>query len=418
MRVDQTLAFAAIAIQFACSQPSAPAATISFASVSAGGSHTCGLSTEGRTYCWGSNTFAQLGGGPSTLLESHFYPAVVAGDVAFMAVSAGGLHTCALDASGTAYCWGANQYGQLGIGSDPAPERCRSTPCASTATAVSGALQFRVITAGWGHTCALSRSGDVYCWGDNRQGELGNDSIQLGTSTPTRVPRPGDADFVALGAGQWHTCAVSADGRAYCWGQNNWGQVGPAAKDTCFAQDATKLPCSRTPVLAAAGLALVTIGGGWGHTCALASDGATYCWGYDGSGQLGVEPVSVSMECPLRPESRQCSPQPLRVAGNLAFVALTVGGSHNCGLLENGEAYCWGGHLVGQLGDCSLRDYSAVPRPVCGGHRYILLSAGSGHTCAVAVAHDAYCWGPNDSGELGSGTLTAFGPVPVGPPEN
>src|SRR5947199_6522750 len=112
MRVDQTLAFAAIAVQFACSQPDGPGATISFASVSAGGSHTCGLSTEGRTYCWGSNTFAQLGGGPSTLLESHFYPAVVAGDVAFMAVSAGGLHTCALDASGTAYCWGANQYGR------------------------------------------------------------------------------------------------------------------------------------------------------------------------------------------------------------------------------------------------------------------------------------------------------------------
>ena len=97
-------------------QPSAPAATISFASVSAGGSHTCGLSTEGRTCCWGSNTFAQLGGGPSTLLESHFYPAVVAVDVAFMAVSAGGLHTCALDASGTAYCWGDNEYGQLGDG--------------------------------------------------------------------------------------------------------------------------------------------------------------------------------------------------------------------------------------------------------------------------------------------------------------
>src|SRR5947199_5813563 len=189
MRVDQTIAVPSIAIQFASSQPSPHAATISFPSLSAGGSHTCGLSTEGRTYCWGSNTFAQLGGGPSTLLESHFYPAVVAGDVAFMAVSAGGLHTCALDASGTAYCWGANQYGQLGIGSDPAPERCRSTPCASTATAVSGALQFRVITAGWGHTCALSRSGDVYCWGDNRHGEPGTDSHDVGTATTEPVSR-------------------------------------------------------------------------------------------------------------------------------------------------------------------------------------------------------------------------------------
>src|SRR5437667_10311598 len=108
MRVDQTLAFAAIAIQFACSQPSAPAATISFASVSAGGSHTCGLATEGRTYCWGRNTFAQLGGGPSTLLESPFYPAVAARDVAFMAVSAGGPHTCARAASETAYRGGAH----------------------------------------------------------------------------------------------------------------------------------------------------------------------------------------------------------------------------------------------------------------------------------------------------------------------
>lgn len=418
MRLNQIAVFAAIALQFACSEPSVPAATISFESVSAGDSHTCGISLDGSAYCWGSNNFAQLGGGASAALESHFYPMLVPGDVTFMAISAGGLHTCALDASGAGYCWGANQYGQLGIDSDLGPEKCRSTPCAASATLVSNTLRFRAIATGWGHTCALTLSGDVYCWGDNGEGQLGNDSIAVSTPTPTRVHLPAGVASIALGAGQWHTCAVSADATAYCWGQNNWGQVGSAAKDTCLTQDGTTQPCSRTPVLAAAGLGLVTIGGGWGHTCALGSDGATYCWGYDGSGQLGVEPDSVSTPCPLRAESKQCSLQPVRAAGNLAFVALTVGGSHSCGLLENGEAYCWGGHRLGQLGDCSLRDYSSVPRPVCGGHRYSLLSAGSGHTCAVAVNHDAYCWGPNDSGELGSATLNAFGPVPVGPPGN
>ena len=403
---------------FACLEPSAPSAPIRFASLSAGYFHTCGLAVGGKAYCWGGNQSAQLGGGPSAPLVDRFYPLAVAGEDSFASLTAGWLHTCALDDGGIAYCWGANQYGQLGTGSAAGPQRCGSLACASSPTLVSTQLQFREIVSGSGHTCALSTTGTVFCWGDNHDGQVGNDSVAAATSTPTLVHPPTGVTFVTLGAGQWHTCALTSDGQAYCWGQNNWGQVGPAARDTCRAEGGTSHPCSRTPVLVAQGLAFVAIGGGWGHTCALAADGPTYCWGYNGSGQLGVEPDSTTMECPLRPESKRCSAEPVRASGARTFVALTVGGSHNCGLLASGEAYCWGGHLVGQLGDCSLRDYSALPRAVCGGHRFTMLSAGSGHTCAVAVDQTAYCWGPNDSGQLGSGSLTAFGPVPVAPPRD
>jgi alpha-tubulin suppressor-like RCC1 family protein len=419
MRVFEAVTLATIAaVTFACGEATAPAEPISFVSLNAGYSHTCGLAVDGQSYCWGSNAYAQLGGGPKTPLLDHLFPLAVTGGVTLTALFPGGLHTCALDAAGTAYCWGANQYGQLATDPGHAQETCRSLPCVSSPTATSNALQFLIIAAGMGHTCALTGAGTVYCWGDNHDGQLGDDSIGPVTSSPTRVKAPNGVTFVALGAGQRHTCALSADGQAYCWGQNNWGQVGPAAKDACVGEGGITDPCSKTPVLAGEGLTFVTIGGGWGHTCALVADGATYCWGYDGSGQLGVEPDSVTTECPFLPSSHRCSLQAVRVSGDLALVALAVGGTHNCGLLASGEAYCWGGHLVGQLGDCSVRDYSSLPRPVCGHHRYVTLSAGSGHTCAIALDHRGYCWGPNDSGQLGSGTLTAFGPVPVGPPTN
>ncbi len=416
MHFHRTLAIAAmVAFGFACGEPSAPAKPISFASISAGYAHTCGISIDGAAYCWGSNNHAQLGGGPRAPLDSYFYPAAISGEVSFTALSGGGLHTCGLDAGGTAYCWGASQYGQVGA---KATESCFALPCASSPVPILDVPAFRMIAAGYSHTCALSSTGDIYCWGDNHYGQLGNDSVDATTWTPRQVPRPGTAEFVGLDAGQWHTCGVSSDGQAYCWGLNDWGQVGAAAKDTCLSEDAVSHhPCSRTPVLAASGLTLLAIGAGWGHTCGLTTSGATYCWGYDGSGQLGIEPDSVATECPVQPASKRCGLTPVRVSGDLAFVSLTVGGSHNCGLLATGEAYCWGGHLLGQLGDCSLRDFSSLPRPVCGGHLFAMLSAGSGHTCAIDLNQKAFCWGPNDSGQLGSGSLNAFGPVPVGSPQ-
>ncbi len=216
-----------------------------------------------------------------------------------------------------------------------------------------------------------------------------------------------------MSAGNSHTCALAEGGQAYCWGGNGLAQVGPSATDTCFRADGRADSCSATPVRAAQGLMFQAIAASAAHTCGLATDGAVYCWGYGGSGLLGVEPDAVAGECPGT-SLGTCSLSPIRVSGDLAFVSLTGGGS-SCGLTEDERAYCWGTNLLGQLGDCSTREYSSLPQPVCGDHRFTLLEAGGGHACGLTADGAAFCWGRNDSGQLGAGThgSVVYGPVKV-----
>lgn len=419
MRTSLSLSSAAaVLLGSACGEPAAPLEPAFFATVSAGdGFHTCGVAVDGRGYCWGSNNLAQLGGGPTMPLWQHPAPLPMAGEHRFTAVSAGGLHNCALDADRRASCWGSNRYGQLGIGHFGGPEgaKCGTVPCASEPTAVEGDLEFQTITAGWSHTCALSRAGDVYCWGSNSLGELGIGRSGLETSQAMPVRVASALRFTAVSAGERHTCALDENGAAFCWGQNSWAQLGPVTQETCVWEDGvTTVPCSTIPVPSAEGVAFTDVTAEGKHTCGLATDGGTYCWGYNGSAQLGADPATL--HCEIFEGTSSCSRTPVRVSGDGAFNFLEAGGVHNCGLLATGEAFCWGAHLIGQLGDCSLRDWSAMPRPVCGGHRFAQLSAGGHHTCAVALDGAAYCWGGNDAGELGAGLFTAFGPVRVDPP--
>lgn len=171
----QRVAAASLALLAAsCVENTGPAGQqLRWASISAAGFHTCALSVDGSAYCWGSNNYAQLGGGPTIPLWSHFRPIAVADGLAFAAVTAGGLHTCALAPDGRAYCWGRNVYGQLGTGSAEGPTVCRTSPCAAAPTPVASELEFRAMSAGRDHTCALSRAGGVYCWGANYAGQLG-----------------------------------------------------------------------------------------------------------------------------------------------------------------------------------------------------------------------------------------------------
>lgn len=411
------LAFTALLILSSCDQATAPVPEgVAFAQISAGGSHTCALAADGSAYCWGDNRFAQLGGGPDRPLVNRFRPVPVASDLPFEAMRSGGLHSCALDAGGRAYCWGRNALGQLGAGTDQALEVCTTTPCASSPVAVADDLEFAAISAGRDHTCGLSRNGAIYCWGANHAGQLGIGVAGPDAFSPTPVRVRSDRAFMAVSAGERHTCALAEDGSAHCWGENRWAQAGPAAGEVCPVNDLV-LPCTPTPAPTAEGLEFRAIAAGGQHTCALANDGGTYCWGYGGSGQLGVAPASAAQPCPSRTDSRSCSPDPVQVSGTLSFASITAGGSHNCGLLKDGRAYCWGGHLIGQLGDCSVRKLSAVPQPVCKGHRYVRLDAGSSHTCGIATDGAMYCWGRNDEGQMGSGGFTtAFGPKKVDQP--
>jgi alpha-tubulin suppressor-like RCC1 family protein len=184
-----------------------------FASLSAGFSHTCGMSTSGGAYCWGNSDEGELGIGPTDALFIPT-PTPVAGGLSFWAISAGVRFTCALATSGAAYCWGFNGWGQLGDGT--LETRFAPVP-------VSGGLLFDAITAGNIHSCGLTPNQAAHCWGDNGAGQLGNPGV--GAST-TPVPVSGGLTIRLISAGQGHTCALTSGGVAYCWGNNFAGEVG------------------------------------------------------------------------------------------------------------------------------------------------------------------------------------------------
>ena len=346
------------------------------AAVSAAGEHTCGLQITGSAYCWGRNDSGQLGDGSTTERRT---PVRVAGTFTFATLSAGFGRTCGVAATGAAYCWGVNTFGQLGDGtssSSPVP------------VLVQGGLTFATLSAGGGR-CGVTTSGAAYCWGDNTFGQLGDGTV---SSSPVPVLVQGGLTFATLGAGAGHTCGVTTSGAAYCWGYDKFGQLG----------DGSAGADSPAPVLLSGGLTFATLSGGNIHTCGVTPSGAAYCWGFNGDGQLGVGMTSVN------------NPTPLLVQGNLTFSAVSAGDSHTCGLATGGAAYCWGENSFGsgQLGDGTFSS-SPVPVLVQGGLTFATLSAGADHTCGVTTSGAVYCWGNNNSGQLGDGSSVARSGTPV-----
>jgi alpha-tubulin suppressor-like RCC1 family protein len=354
-----------------------------FESMSAGRFHTCALAAGGATYCWGANDFGQAGrpgliGAFPNAPATVFYPTPmrVAEGLTFVAVTAGGFHTCGLTAGGAAYCWGYNGYGALG--SSDFADSWHPVP-------VTGGLTFVKIEAGTNHTCALTSAGAAYCWGLNRSG-------QLGSSGPISSPKPlavvGGLSFASLSVGGSHSCGVTTDGGAYCWGENGGGQLGVGENVTS----------SSSPLPVSGGLTFASVSAGESHTCGITQSGSLYCWGWNFESQLGNGN-------PYTP-----SAVPVAVASSLTFKAIGAGSSHTCAIDTNGTGYCWGQNLDGQVGLGTVTgELFATPQAVVGGLAFDKLSVGRSHTCAATAAGVWYCWGANESGFLGVGTTTDSG---------
>ena len=234
------------------------------------------------------------------------------------------------------------------------------------------------IMTGGLHTCLVSVDGRMFCWG-------GNDEGQLGTGGSTRLATPAavgpELRFVAVAPGLSHSCAIARGGSLWCWGENDHGQLG----------DRTQAAHS-SPVRAAAGHAFRAIAAGAAHTCGLELDGVAWCWGSDAHGQLG-DGGSIDRSSPVA------------VAGPQRFSSLDVGWNFTCGLTDSGRAMCWGDNSAGQLGDGTNGDRHQ-PVPVQGNIEFRAITAGSAHTCGVTPSGEAYCWGRNASGELGDGSTS------------
>lgn len=295
---------------------------LTFASVSTGRLHTCGLTADGTAYCWGKGDSHLLGGGSDLAMSA---PLEVLGGLTFASLTAGVDHTCALTPDGEAYCWGSGALGNGSGGPSDLP------------TAVTGGLRFGMISAGDGHTCGVTEAGAVYCWGSNGWGKLGQGTLPTYWVVPARVPT--DLTFTAISAGYEHTCGITTEGTAYCWGKNRSGQLGDGTEDERFS-----------PTLVSGGLTFASLSAGDDFTCGLTPGGKAYCWGENSMGQLGDGSV----------ESRLV---PSPVAGGLAFAEVVAGEHHACGSTTSGATYCWGSGIFSQLGIGSVGNFE-VPTQV------------------------------------------------------
>lgn len=234
-----------------------------FATIKTGGRFACALTGAGAAWCWG----AALGGGAvlgAGADSGQLVPGPVSGSLTFTTLSAGNLHMCGI-AAGAAYCWGDDYYGQLGVGGSTT---CAfDQPCRRVPTAVSGGMTWTRIAAGQGHTCGIVQSGAAYCWG------VGTISGALGagkdTSTNTPLLVAGGMSWTDIAVGRDHTCAITVDGFAYCWGNNSYGQLGIG----------TQIVGSNTPLPVVPSLFFTAIEAAGEHTCAIGLAGKVYCWG-------------------------------------------------------------------------------------------------------------------------------------------
>lgn len=306
---------------------------------------------------------------------------------AAVAVTAGGGHTCALTPGGGVKCWGRNHEGQLGDGTTTE----RHSP-----VAVSGLTSGVVsVTAGESHTCALTNAGGVKCWGWNWYGQLGDGTT---TSRWTPVDVVGlAAGVVAVSAGYTHTCALTSAGGVKCWGNNFYGQIGDGANSHRHTPTDVSSMSSGISYIAA----------GSGHTCAIPAAGPTKCWGWNQFGQLGDGSTSDSN-----------TPVNVVEPGG-SFGAVAAGFSHTCAITEIGGVQCWGYNSSGQLGD-GTTNHHATPETVCAdavcsAPLYgVAVTAGAEHTCALTGAAGLLCWGDNSSGQTGdASSIDHMTPVSV-----
>jgi len=300
-----------------------------------------------------------------------------AGSDGWTAVSAGREHSCALTADGTAYCWGSNEFSQLGVDGDgtTCTRADREIPCRRVPVAVATTLRFKRVSAGGVHTCAISTNDRVYCWGDNLRGELGDPTVRR---TPVPVAIVTTAMFADVSAGGQHSCGVRTDGIGMCWGANDIGQIGNGSQQFGFG----------APAQLSSALRFASIVAGDDRTCGRLADGETFCWGSTWVNRVSGTDVTRS----------QNTPAPVQTS--LLFTHLALGNGTTCGIAADNSAHCWEANATGAMGDGTAAG-SLVPQPVAGGRRFIAIAGGAAQTCAISDAGEAWCWGAGSRGELG-----------------
>jgi alpha-tubulin suppressor-like RCC1 family protein len=368
------------------------------ATVAAGGDHTCAVTNSGAVQCWGSNIAGQVGNGAIGQLPS----AVIGLSGSVAAITTGDSHTCARTPAGTIKCWGYNFYGQLGNNDNTGAHQ--QTPVSVLDASSRVVTGLSDVAAGADHTCAVTPGGGVQCWGDNSNGQLGNnDNSGANRLTPVAVVDAGNvpiAGIAAVTAGAFHSCALTSAGRILCWGDNSNGQLGN--NDNTLVNKYTAVSVVDATNTAVTGATALASGGYF--TCGLFTGGAVKCWGDNSKAQLGMGTSGGQSLIPV-------------AATNLGsgVASIAAGVFHACAVTAAGAAKCWGYNADGELGDNSTATPQPTPSAVSGlGSGVAKIAAGQFHTCAASTAGALTCWGDNSKGQLGINVVGGRSLVPVG----
>lgn len=346
--------------------------------VDAGGAHACGLTKLGTAYCWGSNEYRQLG--TDSTVEKSNVPLRVAGGIPFKDIAAGSRHTCALSLTGKAYCWGLNGNEHLLGDGDAATGSYVSTPFPVTTTQT-----FMSIDASNSQTCALTNDGDAYCWPRTLRA-----STYQSFATPTLIG--GGLKFVSISVGSAHACGLTAQAKAYCWGWNYDQQLGTASYQQWIDD----------PVAVAGAHSFEEIAAGSSHTCARTSAGQVYCWGSDTQGLLGDGDAYAPGYTP-RP-----------IAGSHQIVSIGTGGAFTSAITASGAVLWWGSYTSDcgiddiMSGDgCDYEDQASSPKGL-GSYGFSSVSAGGMFNIGVTPDGRTGTWWYNNYGQLGGGSTAEF----------
>lgn len=345
--------------------------------ITSGSDFTCLRRSSGKVLCWGL-----ISSSPDKA------PAVVSGLSDAVAIAAGSYFACALRATGEVVCWGGNDYGQLGNG---------TTTASSVPVSASGISNAVAISAGALHACALLASGEYACWGRNDQGQFGN-----GVSGVNKNLSPVTASgshFKSLTAGLNSTCGITASNNVMCWGLTGYGALGDGVQHLSGDGYAKSEPTAVAGISDVVQLFGGGISGDIGGWCAMQSSGHVLCWGVNVHGEVGTGTATPS---PLVPSAPLNLPEAVALpsaAGNAQ--------SGMCAIRPSGQVSCWGPNIAGRFGDISNVDALVyVPTDLLDIADATDVSVGPSHSCILTKSGDVYCMGPNDQGQLGSGTIS------------
>jgi alpha-tubulin suppressor-like RCC1 family protein len=345
-------------------QPS-QAAALQFTTISIGNTFACGVATTNSVYCWGSNSYGQLGDGTTT---NRFVPTTVSTAQLFVTVTVGSYHACGVTVGDAVYCWGWNGQGNLGTG---------NYSSSTTPVLVSGGHNWRSVAAGASTTCGVTTAGAGYCWGNNSSGTIGNGGTTISPS-PTAVS--GSLTWRSIRISNGLTaCGVDTSDNGYCWGGNNLSQVGDGGTSSVLS-----------PFQLAG--AWTNVSPGPNSTCGVRTNGDAYCWGQNAYGQLGVGDTSNRTS-------------PALVSGGHLWLDTSMGSNTACGVRVDGSGYCWGYGGAGAIGDGTANNRTS-PRAIAGLQVLRSVSVGSSAACAVDVSNLGYCWGENAIGQIGQDTTS------------